>query len=100
VAGFRGDRRHFNGHRRFNRSFVGIGVGYPYWGYGGYGYPYWDDYYYGDYYYDDYYPAATTVVSVGDDAVARCAARFRSFNPRTGTYVTYGGETKLCPYLR
>lgn len=33
------------------------------------------------------------------DAVARCASRFRSFNVRTGTYVTLGGEVRLCPYL-
>ena len=29
----------------------------------------------------------------------RCAASFRSFDPRSGTYVTYGGETRICPYL-
>lgn len=29
----------------------------------------------------------------------RCAATFRSFNPSTGTYVTYGGEERVCPYL-
>jgi len=29
----------------------------------------------------------------------RCADTFRSFNPNTGTYVTYQGETRLCPYL-
>ncbi len=33
-------------------------------------------------------------------AMARCYEDFRSFNPRTGMYVTYGGERKLCPYLR
>ncbi len=34
------------------------------------------------------------------DDVARCASQFRSFNVRTGTYITYGGEERLCPYLR
>lgn len=34
------------------------------------------------------------------DAIARCASQFRSFNANTGTYVTYGGEERLCPYLR
>lgn len=29
----------------------------------------------------------------------RCADTFRSFNPDTGTYVTYQGETRVCPYL-
>lgn len=33
------------------------------------------------------------------DGMAECAARFRSFDPATGTYVTYGGETRPCPYL-
>lgn len=37
---------------------------------------------------------------VGSDAYARCSERFRSFDPRTGTYTTYGGETRVCPYLR
>jgi hypothetical protein len=31
--------------------------------------------------------------------MARCSARFRSFNTETGTYVTYGGEVRICPYL-
>jgi hypothetical protein len=30
---------------------------------------------------------------------ARCVATFRSFDPSTGTYVSYAGETKRCPYL-
>lgn len=34
------------------------------------------------------------------DDVARCASQFRSFSVRTGTYVTYEGVEKLCPYLR
>jgi len=34
------------------------------------------------------------------DDVARCASQFRSFNVHTGTYITYGGEERLCPYLR
>jgi hypothetical protein len=31
---------------------------------------------------------------------ARCAQRYRSFNPSTGYYTTYSGEQRLCPYLR
>ncbi len=34
------------------------------------------------------------------DRYARCAAEFRSFDPETGTYIAYGGEERLCPYLR
>lgn len=33
-------------------------------------------------------------------AVERCEDRFRSFDRRTGTYTTYGGDTRVCPYLR
>jgi hypothetical protein len=33
------------------------------------------------------------------DAMSRCAKAFRSFDPATGTYVTYGGEVRRCPYL-
>ena len=34
-----------------------------------------------------------------DAAMSRCAAEFRSFDPETGTYTDYDGETVLCPYL-
>ena len=33
-------------------------------------------------------------------AEERCARRFKSFDWDTGRYTTYGGHTKLCPYLR
>lgn len=33
-------------------------------------------------------------------AVRRCARTYRSFDRDSGTYVTYGGEVRLCPYLR
>jgi hypothetical protein len=35
----------------------------------------------------------------GGNGSARCAARFRSFEPSTGMYTTYGGQRRLCPYL-
>ena len=34
-----------------------------------------------------------------EEAMSRCAAAFRSFNAETGTYVTYRGEVRRCPYL-
>lgn len=34
------------------------------------------------------------------DARSRCAARFKSFEWDTGLYTTYGGDKRLCPYLR
>jgi hypothetical protein len=33
------------------------------------------------------------------DAMQRCAAQFRSFEPDTGYYTTFAGERVLCPYL-
>ena len=33
-------------------------------------------------------------------AIDRCEANYRSFEPSTGLYTTYGGEKRLCPYLR
>jgi hypothetical protein len=35
----------------------------------------------------------------GDPRV-QCAREFRSFEWNTGLYTTFGGEKKLCPYLR
>ncbi len=35
----------------------------------------------------------------GDDDMRRCAYEFRSFDPVTGTYITYEGEERVCPYL-
>jgi|GEM_PF-6715495 len=33
-------------------------------------------------------------------AKRKCARRFKSFDWYSGTYVTYGGRVRLCPYLR
>jgi hypothetical protein len=54
-------------------------------------------YYYDDYAYDGpYYRPA----GYGGDPRVLCAENFRSFEWRTGLYTTYGGEKRLCPYLR
>jgi hypothetical protein len=34
-----------------------------------------------------------------DYDIRRCAYEFRSFDPVTGTYITYEGEERICPYL-
>jgi hypothetical protein len=54
-------------------------------------------YYYDDYAYDGpyYYPR-----DYRGDPRQICAQSFRSFDWRTGTYTTYNGERRLCPYLR
>ena len=54
-------------------------------------------YYYDDYAYNGpyYYPS-----NYGGDPRVNCAQNFRSFEWKTGMYTTYGGERRLCPYLR
>lgn len=53
--------------------------------------------YYDDYAYDGpyYYPS-----DYQGDPRRMCAQSFRSFEWNTGLYTTYGGEKRLCPYLR
>ena len=66
-----------------------------------YGVPYYYDY--GpSYYYDDDYDDDDDAVVYSDsgDAVARCEARYRSFDRRTGTFLSNDGRRKVCPYLR
>jgi hypothetical protein len=54
-------------------------------------------YYYDTYAYDGpyYYPEGYS-----GDRKDLCAKYFKSFEWRTGMYTTYGGERRLCPYLR
>jgi BA14K-like protein len=54
-------------------------------------------YYYDTYAYDGpyYYPEGYT-----GDRKELCSRYFKSFEWRTGMYTTYGGERRLCPYLR
>lgn len=54
-------------------------------------------YYYDTYAHDGpyYYPQGYT-----GDPRKICAQNFRSFEWNSGMYTTYGGERKLCPYLR
>ncbi len=76
------------GHRGYWRD--GYWVGLPFLAYGLGAYDYNDDYY--DGYYDSY-PYDS------DAGYARCEARFRSFDPHTGTYMGYDGHRHRCPYL-
>jgi BA14K-like protein len=54
-------------------------------------------YYYDTYAYDGpyYYPEGFT-----GDRRELCSRYFKSFEWKTGMYTTYGGERRLCPYLR
>jgi hypothetical protein len=54
-------------------------------------------YYYDDYSYDGPYYRPS---GYGGDPRRLCAESFRSFEWNTGLYTTYGGERRLCPYLR
>ena len=96
---------------QWRRGWGGVGAGFvagaivggmlaaPY--YGGYG-PYYGP---GPYYAGPgpYYPApyvAGPVVRPGpaySDAVAYCMRRFRSYDPRSGTYLGYDGFRHPCP---
>lgn len=83
---WRGDRGHFD-HRHGHRRFFPVVVGAPYF------YDYGPDYYYDDAYYDD------AGYGYDNDAVARCAARYRSFDAASGTFLHVSGERRRCPYL-
>jgi hypothetical protein len=54
-------------------------------------------YYYDDEAYDGPYYAPS---GFAGDARSLCAQNFRSFEWDTGLYTTYGGEKRVCPYLR
>jgi hypothetical protein len=85
------------------------GVGWRGWGWGvgaGYYPPYYYrpayqpySYYYPApvYYYPRYYPATVYAGPVGGAAVAYCMQRFRSYDPRTSTYLGYDGYRHPCP---
>ena len=88
-----GGYRHRHGYR--HGGFwpgVGIGVGVGLGStYGYYGSPYYDDSYG---YYDDGVVAAQPA---GDDGVAYCMQRYKSYDPASGTYLGYDGQRHPCP---
>jgi hypothetical protein len=86
--GWKHHRRHHGHHNNNNWPYYGLAFGLGYGlGYGG-GYGY-DDGYYGNHYY-----------SGGGDHVQWCLNRYRSYNPRTDTYMGYDGYRHRCraPY--
>ena len=81
--------RHYHGGGGFWPGFaIGAGVGSAY---GYYGSPYYDD----SYYYDD--PVVAAAPPAGDDAVAYCMQRYKSYDPASGTYLGYDGQRHPCP---
>lgn len=90
---------------RSQRIYLPIGPAYIYYDYPYYysrgfypthigGYVYYNPKTYNPDYYDTGYEGAS------HSAKERCVHRFRSFEWDTGFYTTYGGDKKLCPYLR
>jgi hypothetical protein len=94
-GGWNGGYRHGHRHGGFWPGVaIGVGVGstYGYYGSPYYGSPYYDDSYG---YYDD-----TTVAAgppAGDDSVAYCMQRYKSYDPASGTYLGYDGQRHPCP---
>jgi len=78
-------------------AYVGFTLGGPYQGFGPsyeyyYGPGYFGPYRYPPPYYDGYYPR----YHEHGDAVASCAARFRSYDPVTHSYLGYDGQRHHC----
>jgi hypothetical protein len=114
-AGFVGHRgfagRGFHRGRGYGYGGLGLGVGLGLAGAGlGYGYgAFGDDYYGADYgpagYGYGYAPVeygpalgvAETDVMPSGNSGSYCAQRFRSYDPRSGTYLGYDGRRHPCP---
>lgn len=79
---------------RWHRGGRGIGIGAAILGGaiigGALAQPYYSRPYYS-------YPRATYYYGPGDDAVAYCSQRFRSYDPASGTYLGYDGLRHPCP---
>jgi hypothetical protein len=95
-SGWHGGRHHHHHRHHRHGGFwpgfaIGAGIGSAY----AYGSPY----YYNDPYYG-YYEDETVVAAappVGDDAVAYCMRRYKSYDPASGTYLGYDGQRHPCP---
>lgn len=86
-----GGGRHWHHGRHWRGPGLGFATGLALgsaWAYPGYGY-------YDPYYSDTY--AYTDDAYVGDNAVAYCMQRFKSYDPASGTYLGYDGQRHPCP---
>jgi len=83
----------------------GRGWGGRGWGYGGFaagaivGGALASRYYYPgpSYYYEPYYAPPPPPSYYGSDDVGYCMSRFRSYDPRSGTYMGFDGRRHPCP---
>jgi hypothetical protein len=85
-----GYRHHYRGGGFWPGFAVGAGIGSTY---GYYGSPAYYDDSYG--YYDD--GVVAVAPPPGDDAVAYCMQRYKSYDPASGTYLGYDGRRHPCP---
>lgn len=102
VSGYRGGyaggyRRHGGGGGFIPGAVAGALIGGAIASQGYYGGPgYYAPGYYDDQYYDDG-AVAVALAPVGDDAVAYCMQTYRSYDPRSGTYLGNDGYRHPCP---
>ena len=95
-----GGYRHGGGGGFFPGAVAGAIIGgaiasAPYGYYGGPGY--YPPGYYDDQYYDQGPVVVAPVAPEGDDAVAYCMQTYRSYDPRSGTYLGFDGYRHPCP---
>ena len=98
-GGYGGGYRHGGGGGIIPGAIAGAIIGgaiatAPYGYYGGPGYA--APGYYGDQYYDDDAPVVVAPAP-GGDAVAYCMQTYRSYDPRSGTYLGFDGYRHPCP---
>lgn len=97
---WRGHRHHHRHGWRGRDALIGLGIGAiagSMIASQGYGYGYGAPYYGGPHAYGG--PVYGGPAYADASGWERCRAEFRSLRA-DGTYTTYGGEQKLCPYLR
>src|SRR5882724_1109050 len=77
---------------------VGAGLAYTAAANADYCDPYYASNGYCNYGYGSYAPAyGDNAAAYGTDAIADCARRFRSYDPASQTYLSYGGQRVSCP---
>ena len=94
-GGYRGGYRHHGYGGGFipgavAGAVIGGALASSSYGYYGPSYGYYDDGYYDD-------GAVAVAPPAGDDSVAYCMQRYKSYDPASGTYLGYDGQRNPCP---